>query len=888
MRPRTDSSPMLRCTHRLLPVAYAMLGLLALGSCRSNLGAVAPDEATRIFGGEVVAARRVALPFSPKTLVDEIARGTATTLVLPLVDGDVELEALQLRPIGANHRLIGNVRGAKVSVVSLAIVGDTLRGHLVVDGEAFLLRAEGPGRVLVAKIDPRTIPKELAPRIPAKPGVAHHVAGTPAAAPTKHRVLVVYTAEVAAYHGSGLGAWIDTRIDESNQAYADSGIQLELELAHHALLPDNDTETDSDALLSRMEQTNDGHFDDTHRMRDRHAADLVVLLRGELGDACGIANLAVISSDADDDSAFAVVDAISSCEIKFTFTHELGHIAGAHHDAANDPSGPIYAHGHVAGDEAWRTMMAYDDRCDTNPKCPRQLRFSNPGQTHADGQALGDSNSDNARRVDETAVTLEGFRIDGPRIGLYEGNDGTQDHVCVVSTEVDATYDFTGDSNTRYCDSDEARSAILFDVPAGRTVRMFDSPRGDTQDDWVEIVTKRDVTELLVPSLERDFENDDVRVIYHRNNGLDGKISRLQVMSDTEVATIDLHEGNGGTQNLVCTLPIGSVTSVRFPGHGACDNDEARSATLRQVRAGTVLRVFDDPEGDRHDDWTEIEVKRDIGSVMLRSFEAAMDGPDLKVTHHHHNGLDGKVSQLEVVSAPSKAAFQLFEGNDGGQTPLCHVPVAPGTAFDFTREQICDNDEARSGVLVDVPAGTVILAYDSPGGDRQDDWTAIEVMRDVDRLLIGSFERDRSDADVRVAYLRNNGLDGKLSRLEFTRSDALTGIFSLYEGNRGTQNKVCDIDTGNKTLRFKSSGACDNDEARSLTMTMVPPGVVLELYDHPDCGTSDDWVSIETERAVFRRTIDSLETSFADEDVTVTFHRKNGLDGKVSCAKVRR
>lgn len=48
-------------------------------------------------------------------------------------------------------------------------------------------------------------------------------------------------------------------------------------------------------------------MDEVHALRDRYGADLVVLLRTDHPDWCGVANLAVISSDADDDSAFAVV-----------------------------------------------------------------------------------------------------------------------------------------------------------------------------------------------------------------------------------------------------------------------------------------------------------------------------------------------------------------------------------------------------------------------------------------------------------------------------------------------------------------------------------------------------------------------------------------------------
>ena len=117
---------------------------------------------------------------------------------------------------------------------------------------------------------------------------------------------------------------------------------------------------------------------------------------------------------------------------------------------------------------------------------------------HQDGRPLGREDANNVRRLKETAITLEGFRIGGPRISLYEGNRGTQDHVCVVPIGVDESVNFTDSSNFRFCDNDEARSLRLFQVPAGRVVRLFDNPEGSTQDDWVEVTVKRNIEEKLV------------------------------------------------------------------------------------------------------------------------------------------------------------------------------------------------------------------------------------------------------------------------------------------------------------------------------------------------------------------------------------------------------
>ena len=63
-------------------------------------------------------------------------------------------------------------------------------------------------------------------------------------------------------------------------------------------------------------------------------------------------------------------------------------------------------------------------------------------------------------------------------------------------------------------------------------------------------------------------------------------------------------------------------------------------------------------------------------------------------------------------------------------------------------------------------------------------------------------------------------------------------------------------------------------------------GTTIEVFDDPDCQSSDDWTEIEVKRAIFRTTLNTYESSFQNVDLKVTHHHKNGLDGKVSCVRV--
>lgn len=111
---------------------------------------------------------------------------------------------------------------------------------------------------------------------------------------------------------------------------------------------------------------------------------------------------------------------------------------------------------------------------------------------------------------------------------------------------------------------------------------------------------------------------------------------------------ITFYEGNGACQDIVCTLNDTAGQRVNCKDHDDCENDEARSCLLRNVRANAVIRVYDSPSGDKDDDWTEITVLRTHPEYTVRTFEKNLEDVYLRIVHHHNNGLDGKVSRIEI------------------------------------------------------------------------------------------------------------------------------------------------------------------------------------------------------------------------------------------------
>jgi hypothetical protein len=183
------------------------------------------------------------------------------------------------------------------------------------------------------------------------------------------------------------------------------------------------------------------------------------------------------------------------------------------------------------------------------------------------------------------------------------------------------------------------RSVVLYDIPAGRALRLFDSPVGNKTDDWTEIIAKLPLNHVQLDSFERSFENTRVRVVYHRNNGLDGKVSRVEYAAESSGPLVELYEGNAARQNIVCTLDASRNQTVNFAAY-PCDNDEARSLRLYDMPAGRVIRLFDSPDGKHEDDWIEIEILRPIAQYTLSTFERSVRDSSLRATYFRNNGLD--------------------------------------------------------------------------------------------------------------------------------------------------------------------------------------------------------------------------------------------------------
>lgn len=286
--------------------------------------------------------------------------------------------------------------------------GDKLTGTIRMKGELYALRPLRSGGHVIARINESKMPPDhpaaykFLPRIDMNQALraGKVTANAATLANTTIRVMVAYTPSAASASGDIIGL-INLAVSESNQGYANSGVNITMQLASTV----STTYTESGSFttdLTRFRGTTDGFMDSIHTTRNSSAADVAVLLINN-SSSCGLAS--AIGSTAS--TAFAA--AHYGCATGYySFAHEVGHLQSARHDPANDPTNSPYAYGHgyQSPTSAWRTIMAYN--CSAG--CPRINYWSNPTKTYG-GQAMGTVGSNDNRRVlNNTAATVAAYR----------------------------------------------------------------------------------------------------------------------------------------------------------------------------------------------------------------------------------------------------------------------------------------------------------------------------------------------------------------------------------------------------------------------------------------------------------------------------------------------
>jgi hypothetical protein len=287
---------------------------------------------------------------------------------------------------------VGSVADSFGSSIILTVVEGTLTGSVLYDGNLYRIRPTRAGNYEISEVDGRSFASDHGPQLQEVPpghrelqesdGIA--VVPSPPTTVTINIGVVYNWAAKAAV--PGIQGEIQHGVDLTNEAFANSGILIHLNLSATGVV--SYAHADSELLtdLYRLQNPSDDYLDYVHELRDNWAwrADIMTLVvdNGATG-YCGRGF--IFDKYILDKKGFNVVN-IHCLASNLSLAHEVGHNLGGLHDWAVDQT-PSKNHGHVLVQAQKRTIMAYPDAC-VAFECPKILHFSNP-QTLFNGVPTG-------------------------------------------------------------------------------------------------------------------------------------------------------------------------------------------------------------------------------------------------------------------------------------------------------------------------------------------------------------------------------------------------------------------------------------------------------------------------------------------------------------------
>ncbi|MDX1950577.1 MAG: Calx-beta domain-containing protein [Verrucomicrobiota bacterium] len=360
----------------------------------------------------------------------------------------------------------GKVTDSPESQVIFSVSGDVVAATVFVPGYSTAqILYGGNGTHRITEINPAAIPGCDAHRPQAGNVIfgANVVGATPPVAAsglTTIDLMVVYTAAARAGAGSvsAMNALIDLAVAEANEAYANSGVDIELRLVYRGEVSYSESGNAS-TDLGRLQSTSDSYLTTVPTLRSTYGADVVTLITESMATYAGLGYVMSPATNTFSPYAYNVVKrqyAVGS----YVLAHELGHNMGCMHDRDNSSGSGAYSYsyGHrfTTTNGVQRTVMAYAPGT-------RIPYFSNPSVTF-EGVATGiDENAtnsaNNALSLNNVASIVAGFADEAVFVEFDSASTVVDEDDGTVTLTVIRTGDTSTNSTVQYATQGGTASA---------------------------------------------------------------------------------------------------------------------------------------------------------------------------------------------------------------------------------------------------------------------------------------------------------------------------------------------------------------------------------------------------------------------------------------------
>lgn len=574
---------------------------------------------------------------------------------------------------------------------------------------------------------------------------------SPAAGTPRIDVLVAYQPSLVELWGSV--AAVQARIAYlealTNQAYVDSDMDLTVRVVGTHLLEVPARLDNDEALYLITDASTEAVKQEIDRVRDLYGADLVKLMRnfdrpnqtscgvGWLGGYRGNPFVRQYGFSVTADRGFGT----DGCG-EWTFSHELGHNQGAHHDTettGGDYGAFIYSRGHrqtLDESSGFATVMAYS----TGPQS-RIGQFSNPRQTLCLDQPCGiEEEADNARGIAETAALVAGLLPEPAASALpeltiedvvvTEGQSGRRPAEFVLRlsqpapTAIGVSFATRAASATNY--DFAPRSGSVQIQPGQSAVTVSVDVRGDTlvePDEYFAL-------DLLAAT--------GARIVRHQGVATIATDDPLPLLS---IADIRVGEGNFNPREAVftATLSTASNAPVRFDVATGQYGGAGAAASGSDFRA---MRIdgLEIPAGARSVQFT-VTILGDTLEEPEESFYVTIGGVQgarIEDSIIRADIIDNDGPGHAVVPALALEDQAFVEGNAGYADRLVTARLASAATADVHFSLIAESVTALAGVDFDaaglgdlmIPAGaTSVQVPLGINGDLLDEADEILLLR---------------------------------------------------------------------------------------------------------------------------------------------------------------